>query len=157
MALHDWQCPVHGDFEGSHPICPALGCLSEDVIKVYRKAPSIGTARTRRVDRTLRGLAEAHGLSDMSNRDGQSVAGSSDRMLWGSQADTLLPVALRGQNLFAAAKTPTIMGEDTNGIRTTHGQTGALMNLSQRARARMDQHEIPRDDNQIREAVKSQL
>lgn len=158
MPLYDWQCPIHGDFEGSHAICPEMGCLNEDIIKVYRKAPGIVTARTRRVDRTVRQLASEHGLSDLNNRHGQAAARPADSMLWGNQSDTLLPAALRGQGLFSAAKTPTPLGEDTNGLRTAHAGMGrGLMSLRERTRAGMDHVEIPHDDPKIRAQIKESL
>jgi hypothetical protein len=37
-------------------------------------APNIGTARTKNIDATLRGLAQDHGLSDMNNHGGETGA-----------------------------------------------------------------------------------
>jgi hypothetical protein len=84
MILKEWKCPVHGSFEGSHPICPAMGCDSENVEREYLTAPGFKSDTTKLTDSGFRRTAEVYGLSDMNNKDGQPVAGSGGQALWGS-------------------------------------------------------------------------
>ena len=91
MPLHDWFCADHGDFEGSHPICPAFGCESEDVIKVFRKAPGIISGNTRNTDRTFRSLSDSTGQTNFRTAyPGESAHVDAKpegiRSLWGADA-----------------------------------------------------------------------
>ncbi len=70
--IKEWRCLQHGPFEAEEGICPS-GC--DTVVREYRTAPGGRSPKTKHVDKTLQGLADRFGLSDMSNRDG-SVGGS---------------------------------------------------------------------------------
>ena len=78
MPLYEYVCMAHGKFErlcsseAATPKCPH-GCSSKMVQRMV-SAPNIGTARTKNIDSTLRGLAQDHGLSDMNNHGGETGA-----------------------------------------------------------------------------------
>lgn len=98
-VLHDWFCADHGDFEGSHPICPAFGCDSHEVIKVYRKAPAFHDGATGRTDAGLRQTADSFGLSNLrSAREGEVTRPphkSTLEVLWGADAAPTVANALQ--------------------------------------------------------------
>ena len=73
MVLHDYACMAHGTFESSEesPKCPK-GCNT--VQRVYLQAPATIGQRTRNKDAIQRDIASRFGLTDMSNKDGTSVA-----------------------------------------------------------------------------------
>lgn len=76
--LRDYKCETHGFFENWVPVCPA-GC-EEDIKQVYLRAPSIGSARTKGIDKTLTGLAKDFGMTDIkSSREGDYQAGFYNR------------------------------------------------------------------------------
>lgn len=88
MIIKEFKCPIHGSFEGSHPICPAFGCESEGVEREFKTPPSINTGMVAMRDASLRRTAEVYGFSDMSNKDGSSVASnqqSGREAIWGAE------------------------------------------------------------------------
>jgi hypothetical protein len=93
MILHDWQCAVHGQFEGSHPICPAMGCASEKVVKLFLKAPGIRSDFMKRHDAGIRKSADMMGISNFrSSHEGDASFGGDvgkpgERLLWGNDVN----------------------------------------------------------------------
>jgi hypothetical protein len=89
-VLHDYQCKKHGVFESSHPICPHMGCESEDVKIVYLKAPGMMSAKTKNFDRETRNTAESYQLDYLKSaqREGDTSYGghASGSVLWGDEA-----------------------------------------------------------------------
>jgi len=83
MPLYEYVCMAHGKFEklcsssAATPKCPH-GCSSKMVQRMV-SAPNIGTARTKNIDATLRGLAQDHGLSNMDNHGGETGAFIQDK------------------------------------------------------------------------------
>ena len=73
MVLDDYKCLAHGLFESHDGKCP-MGCGGALVSKVFLKAPAYHMGRTSSIDRTLRGLADDYGLTDMNNQNGTSSA-----------------------------------------------------------------------------------
>jgi hypothetical protein len=90
-VLKEWRCPAHGEFEGSHPICPQQPCLSEGVAQEFRTPPKIGTQMVRRHSLGLQRTADLYGLSDLRTvREGEISkpvyhSPSGAEMLWGDQ------------------------------------------------------------------------
>ena len=76
-VLHDWFCADHGDFEGSHPICPVMGCESEEVVKVFRKAPGIIHGSTRSTDALVREASARCGVTNFRT----ALPGESSRVM----------------------------------------------------------------------------
>jgi hypothetical protein len=64
-VLKEWCCLEHGEFEGSHPICPFQPCSSEAVVQEFRTPPKIGTGMVRRHEKGLRRTADIYALSDL--------------------------------------------------------------------------------------------
>jgi hypothetical protein len=73
-ALNDYRCAAHGAFESREARCP-YGCPASFVKIEFNQAPAYHNGRTRNIDRTLRGIAADHGLTDMKNdpKGGKSV------------------------------------------------------------------------------------
>lgn len=67
--LKEFRCAAHGEFESTEHACPQ-GCPARFVVQEFRTAPHFHNGRTANIDRTLDGLAESVGLTDMSNRNG---------------------------------------------------------------------------------------
>lgn len=68
--IKEWSCAAHGFFDNAEPICPR-GCKGEHFIqRAFITPPSIGTARTKNIDKTLVGLANRFGMTDMNNQNG---------------------------------------------------------------------------------------
>lgn len=107
MILHDWQCKDHGYFEGSHAICPAFGCMSEHVTKVFLKAVGTRSDMTKRTDAGLRKSAESFGLTNWrSARAGESSkppmkGPNGEQVLWGNEVQKAMP----GQSFAGLAQT----------------------------------------------------
>ena len=73
MIIKEYECMAHGAFEAGEPMCPH-GCEGDIMVqRVFRTAPSIQSARYRGINSTLQSLADEHGLTDMSNADGQGM------------------------------------------------------------------------------------
>ena len=71
--IKEWTCLAHGDFDGPEAVCPH-GC--ETVTRSFRTAPGLKSDSTKGCDSRLEYLAEKYNLTDMSNRNGQSVGGN---------------------------------------------------------------------------------
>jgi hypothetical protein len=67
--IKEWRCAAHGEFEGPEGICPR-GCPKRFVVQEIRTPPAYHDGRTANIDRTLDGLADSVGLTDLSNRNG---------------------------------------------------------------------------------------
>lgn len=63
-VIKEFRCAVHGDFEASHPICPAYGCRSESVERVFLTAPVIGTGVVRRTEAGMAETAARLGITN---------------------------------------------------------------------------------------------
>jgi hypothetical protein len=91
-VLKEWRCATHGEFEGSHPICPHQPCRSESVVQEFRTPPKIGTQMSRRHALGLQRTADLYGLTDLRTvREGEIskptyVSPSGAKLLWGDQA-----------------------------------------------------------------------
>jgi hypothetical protein len=91
--IKEWRCLYHGDFESSHPICPADDCDSEYVDRVFLTAPGIRSKFMTEFDRGIRKSAEGLNLSNFrSAREGESAHGGNlgAGVLWGSDATRFL-------------------------------------------------------------------
>lgn len=72
-VVHDYVCIAHGQFESRTGKCPH-GCGKAMVKKIFLSPPAYHGGRTSSIDRTLQGLADDHGLSDLrSAREGEPV------------------------------------------------------------------------------------
>lgn len=74
-VLHDYKCEKHGYFESLSAECPMKDCKAE-VFKVFLKAPSLKSERTKKTDSTLKGLAQDFGMTNLkSTREGEHQEG----------------------------------------------------------------------------------
>jgi hypothetical protein len=71
-AILELKCAAHGEFESTEFACPH-GCPKRFVVQEFRTPNAIHDGVTANTDRTLRGLADSVGLTDMRNTDGTSV------------------------------------------------------------------------------------
>jgi hypothetical protein len=75
MILKDYHCSEHGYFEGWEERCPMKGCHG-DVAVVFLQPVALKSDRTKKADRTLEGLAEEFGMTDIkSTREGDHQTG----------------------------------------------------------------------------------
>lgn len=73
-VVKEWECKAHGYFDATEHRCP-WGCPSEFVERVFLTPPTIGSARTKAADSTLRNLANDFGMTDIrGGKEGESVA-----------------------------------------------------------------------------------
>lgn len=138
-VLKDFKCAKHGTFEGSHPICPHYGCLSEDVQVVHLRAPGHLSERTRRFDRGVRESARVMGRSNFrTTKEGETsaVPYKSDvgtEMLWGDESQKKYGVnpgvlAAKAAEPFVYQPTdgPAVVLKDNNGLRQLTHETKLL-------------------------------
>ena len=90
--MKEWRCLIHGEFDGTHPICPGPRCASKVVVQEFRTAPGAKSARTKFTDAGLRKSADMYGINNFkSAKPGEvSFAGRSDpalgqKVLWGDE------------------------------------------------------------------------
>jgi hypothetical protein len=70
--LKEYVCAAHGPFEAFEPECE-YGCSPRFVRQEFRTAPGYKSERTSNSDKTIDSLAKDYGMTNMSNRDGESV------------------------------------------------------------------------------------
>lgn len=76
--IKEWSCAAHGFFESEEAVCPR-GCKGGMFIqRVILTAPGLNTARTKNIDKTLVGLANQFGLTDMNNQNGTGAVKRGD-------------------------------------------------------------------------------
>lgn len=75
MVLKDYHCSEHGYFEGWEEKCPIKGCQGA-VSVVFLQPVSIKSERTKKADKTLKGLAQDFGMTDIkSTKEGEHQSG----------------------------------------------------------------------------------
>ena len=152
--MKEWRCAAHGSFDGTHPICPSMGCMSEHVEREFRTPVSISKGKYSRFDAGLRQTADRMGISNWRTaRPGETAfagrgqdAPLGTQVLWGNEvakcpemqgrtfaqlssaaAQPLTEIAAR-MAPEKAAKDPYI--KSNNGMRaaaTTLGLTGRVL------------------------------
>ena len=110
-VLHDYECPVHGIFEARAPRkCPFKGC-TEEIGRVFLKAPGLKSDRTKGLDKTTRQLAMEYKMTDVkSTREGEYQTGYMTRnnkpipkdvpgsgVIWGGNDRMSMASALSGR------------------------------------------------------------
>jgi len=93
--IKEFVCISHGPFEGSHPICPAMGCDSGEVTREIRSAPAISKGKFKRFDASTRRSADLMGINDFrTGREGDvSFKGRGTEaplgmdLLWGNEVE----------------------------------------------------------------------
>ena len=73
--LRDYYCESHGVFEAWEPECPMKHCKATISI-IHLKPVGTKSAKTAKTDKTLEGLAQDFGMTDIkSTREGEHQAG----------------------------------------------------------------------------------
>jgi hypothetical protein len=94
--MREWLCLEHGEFDGTHPICPGNGCDSAHVSQEFRTPVGIGRNSTKQFDQGLRRTAETYRIDNFkSAKAGEtSFAGraepGSPQVLWGDDSRKVL-------------------------------------------------------------------
>ena len=92
--MKEWKCALHGSFDGTHPICPTLGCMSENVEREFRTPPGVSKGLYQRFDAGLRRSAERMKIDNWRTaRAGETAfagrgtdAPIGTEVLWGAEA-----------------------------------------------------------------------
>ena len=95
--MREWSCLEHGEFDGTHPICPSYGCDSEHVNQEFRTPVGIGTDFRKHFDAGMRKSADMYGASDWKSAKAgdTSFEGRADptigtKVLWGDESKKVL-------------------------------------------------------------------
>jgi len=146
-VLKEWECIEHGTFEGTHPICPAMGCRSESVERVFLTAPVIKHDKTKRFDLGIRKTADSLQTTNLkSARPGEVSFGgraepkSGMQLLWGDETKQALGKSF-AEMTQAAHKPLTITRPDgkvitdtrNNGMRAIANETKITQRVLPRA------------------------
>jgi hypothetical protein len=117
-VIKEWECKVHGYFPGTHPICPEIGCESEEVKRVFITPPTISDGTLKRFDQGIKRSVDMMKLGNLrSARAGEAAYGNSGNgMLWGDEVKRVLGVDMAG--LVASASKPLSI-ERSDGKRET--------------------------------------
>ena len=104
-VMKEWECPVHGAFDSTHPICPEIGCESEPK-QVFRTPVAIGSNFLKRFDQGIRKSVDMMGLGNLrSAKQGETAyGGDKGGVLWGSDIQKVLGVSL--EQMVASAGKP---------------------------------------------------
>jgi hypothetical protein len=120
-VIKEWKCPIHGTFEGSHPICPGYGCISEGVERVFLTPVGISQGKYSRFEAGLRETANRMNIRDWKSAQREGDSGYRGRaaeaqndaaalkagqpvMLWGQKAiQETMGVSMAAQMAAAAA------------------------------------------------------
>lgn len=149
-VLREFKCAQHGDFEGTHPICPAMGCISEHVERVFRTPVSISKGRYKRFDAGLRRTSERMDISNFHTaREGETAfsgrAPIGQELLWGSDVQRVMGRSFPEQMAAAAAPltVPTAKPDDpyltvNNGMRATATEMGITQGRIPKAEVTLD-------------------
>lgn len=104
-VMKEWECPEHGTFECTHPICPEIGC-DKEIKRVFLTPPTISDGMLKRFDASTKRSVDLMKLGNLRTaRAGEAAYGQGGvGVLWGDECKQVLGVDM-GQ-LRAAAATP---------------------------------------------------
>ena len=95
--LKEWNCLLHGEFDGTHPICPSMGCSSKAVVREFRTAPTIRSSGMKKFDAGIRRTADMMKLNNIRTaRAGEAAYGGEAakqtglEVLWGSDVQRVM-------------------------------------------------------------------
>lgn len=92
-VVKEWKCSEHGPFDCSDPICPALGCRSQDVVREFRTPPMLRSGMVKQHDKGIRELSDRMGGANFrSAKEGEASFGGTvgSSLLWGNDAAKFL-------------------------------------------------------------------
>lgn len=156
MIIKEFFCADHGEFEGSHAICPHMGCDSHDVIREIRTAPKLRSASTSRTDADVRLTAQMYGQSDFktATREGDSskAHNQSAGVLWGAEGEKLIGKPLTQAHVPQSFDVKTKDGvkrwTDHGGMRTAANEIGITQKVLPNAEMR-----VPASDKEARRKI----
>lgn len=138
--MKEWRCVDHGDFVGTHPICPAMGCQSKRVERVFLTPPRIGNVQHKRFDAGMRNTADRMGIGNWndarqgeSSFSGRGVPGT--EVLWGNDIQKVSGKSM--QDLVNQAQSPLSVQRsdgsvdtltENNALRQVALESGITMN-----------------------------
>lgn len=139
-VMKEWRCKAHGDFPGTHPICPSMGCQSKNVERVFLTPPRIGNAQHKRFDAGMRNTADRMGITNWNDaREGEtSFSGRGapgTEVLWGSDIQKVTGKPM--QEMVNQAQAPLSVQRsdgtvdtltDNNALRQVARESGITMN-----------------------------
>jgi len=130
-VIKEFKCEQHGVFDSSHPICPAFGCHSEKVERVFITPVGIKSEFVTRHEKGIKKLAAAYGQSDFKTaRAGEASikhpVGS--KLLWGSEVKKELGMDM-GQLTAQTAQPFTVTRNDGKIETVPHGMRLAATEL----------------------------
>ena len=96
-VIKEWACLEHGEFDSTHPICPASGCDSRAVKQEFRTAPTIRSGMMKRFDQGIRRSSDLMGGKNFrSAKSGEAAYGGDAgkengmQVLWGDDSRKVL-------------------------------------------------------------------
>ncbi len=96
-VIKEWNCLLHGPFEGSHPICCEHGCDSKAVVREFRTPPNIGSRMLKQFDAGMKRSSDMYRIGNFrSAREGEAAYGGDAgkdngmQVLWGEQCKRVL-------------------------------------------------------------------
>ncbi len=131
MVLKEWRCKNHGVFDSSHPICPALGCRSKEVERVFLTPPGIRSEFVKRHENGIQKLAAAYGQTDFKTAkagDASIKHPVGSELLWGSDVKKHLGMDM-GQLTAQTAQPFTVTKGDGTKETVPHGMRLAATEL----------------------------
>jgi hypothetical protein len=91
-VIKEWNCLEHGEFVGSHPLCPVLGCESRAVTRVFLTPPNIGSTALKRFDQGIARSADMYRISNFRSAKAGEASYGGDKarelgmeVLWGNE------------------------------------------------------------------------
>ena len=123
-VMKEFKCKKHGSFEGTHPICPQMGCDSEHVEREFRTPVSVSQGKYQRFDAGLRKTSEMMDIPNWKTARAGEVgfhgrAPIGQEVLWGDDVKNVMgkPFAQMTQEAGASLNVP---GKDANDPYVTH-------------------------------------
>lgn len=138
--IKEWNCLEHGEFDGSHPICPEFGCDSKHVAREFRTAVTIGSRMVKQHDAGMKRSSELYKISNFrSAREGEAAHGGNagrdlgTEVLWGSDIARKMP-GHSLPNLMSAAQKPLVVPRRGGGEPLRLDRNNALADAATEAR-----------------------
>ncbi len=157
-VIKEFRCDKHGDFEGSHPICPEFGCRSEKVERVFLTPVGIKSEFVTRHEQGIKKLAAAYGQTDFKTaRAGEASikhpVGS--QLLWGTDVKKTLGMDM-AQLTAQTAQPFTVTKKDGKTETVPHGMRLAAteLGITQRVLPPAGETRISRYDQDMRKALR---
>ncbi|MBA0085215.1 MAG: hypothetical protein HRJ53_09475 [Acidobacteria bacterium Pan2503] len=102
-VMKEWECPEHGYFASTHPLCPEIGCTA-DCPRVFVTPVTVSDGVLKRFDASTKKSVDMMGLGDLRTaRAGEAAYGNGGAgVLWGDECQRVLGVDMAGLRASAA-------------------------------------------------------